>query len=573
MTNHERETQDLVRPEFAKNPPKILSTRLEPLGARYDGKQVRMTVTVAPEDRARVGDNLSFYGEGGEVFTLRAEGDGGGLYSGTVSVAAASLLSKEARFERLKASDKKGEVVKDGEIFAKTFEGRDFVAEEKVEEEKVVEDLESGKSVEVELKGLGLTQPEKTLLVNDLSVVEDPTRTFDLCGYAGDPNGAWTFKTLITAMANTPATGIAPEDFVRGWMQQFAITSAASNGELIEGRAGMMDIIAAWEALSGVGPSGPLDLDRAPFRLLAIVNRLDLSENLAYGGRAGEGRFVFGVVDPSDPCGALRFTVILEYGIPLIGCESVQSYACQWQALDALPFPSRSYNDALQALTDVFALADANPEQLPNRSAINQVRTNDNAFPADGQFGWEMREFKPQGLDGSSPGFLTHVQLARQPRHETPDGGPHPLTANQSPQLDDCVHNHLSPILAETHVVPDFWAGASFQAATVTYEPGMFFETADPMVDREARHKLSLNTCSSCHARETDTAFTHVGLRTPGTVSALSGFLLGNTVVDPGEPTTLHNFADLARRNQRLDLLCSESCSLQFAAEAGPIVH
>ena len=35
-------------------------------------------------------------------------------------------------------------------------------------------------------------------------------------------------------------------------------------------------------------------------RLLAIVNRLDLRKNAAYGGEAGEARFVFGVIDRNN---------------------------------------------------------------------------------------------------------------------------------------------------------------------------------------------------------------------------------------------------------------------------------
>lgn len=40
-----------------------------------------------------------------------------------------------------------------------------------------------------------------------------------------------------------------------------------------------------------------LDLAQSPFRLLAIVNRVDLRENSIYGGGdAGEGRLVFGAI-------------------------------------------------------------------------------------------------------------------------------------------------------------------------------------------------------------------------------------------------------------------------------------
>ena len=58
------------------------------------------------------------------------------------------------------------------------------------------------------------------------------------------------------------------------------------------------ELLDPWIAASG-GPGGPLDLSIAPFSLLAIVNRLDLRDQVAYGGAAGgELRFVFMFVPP-----------------------------------------------------------------------------------------------------------------------------------------------------------------------------------------------------------------------------------------------------------------------------------
>ena len=57
---------------------------------------------------------------------------------------------------------------------------------------------------------------------------------------------------------------------------------------------------------------GHIDLTRAPLRLLAIVNRMDLRD--LSKGSAGEGRFVFGVLDGNG--NPLEFTLILEYRLP-----------------------------------------------------------------------------------------------------------------------------------------------------------------------------------------------------------------------------------------------------------------
>jgi hypothetical protein len=560
-----------VRTAFASQPPKIESATITSADASFDGKTALLRVEVAKQDIARVGSALSFFGEGDKVFTLFDEDAANGnlakdgVYTGKVSVSAASLDKAAARSElaALRAPSESA------------FDGREVSGSEAIAKFPSTTDLATGETFDIAFRGFSSTDPGKTLMVTDVSVVEDPARTFDLCNGQGDPDGAWTFKTLMTAMANTPATGIAPEDFVRNWLQQFSASNPISNGEFTEPRPMMDDFIAEWEQISGVPPGGPLDLNLAPFRLLAIVNRLDLTTNLGYGGNAGEGRFVFAVLDPTNPCAFKRFTVILEYGIPLSKCVSIQNYACQWQALDSLPFPSAAYNDALQALTDVFALAGANPAQLPNQSAINQVRTNDNALA---QVGWEFREFKPEGPGGANPGMLAHVGLALQPRHETPEHFAHPDTVNLSLDFSSFVMSHLQAVLSETHTVPEFWpAGTPFQAATVTYQPDNFFEAPPPatqtLPDFEARQKFSLNTCSGCHGGETLTIFTHVSMRPPGDPATLSGFLTGITVTDPADPSTTRTFDDLARRNQRLDALCTQSCSLQFLSGPTAKVH
>ncbi|HIG01992.1 MAG TPA: hypothetical protein EYQ66_11910 [Myxococcales bacterium] len=76
---------------------------------------------------------------------------------------------------------------------------------------------------------------ERALMVRDLSVVADPSRTFDPCdtdgdGATGDPNGAWSFKTLMGQMANTAGTGIPLDIFVRQWLAGWAKNFDPLNG-------------------------------------------------------------------------------------------------------------------------------------------------------------------------------------------------------------------------------------------------------------------------------------------------------------------------------------------------------
>lgn len=94
-------------------------------------------------------------------------------------------------------------------------------------------------------------------------------------------------------------------------------------------------------------PNGKLDLSKAPLRLNAIVNRIDLRDLVA--GHAGEARFVFSMESNGFP---LQATLIMDYRLPAATAADVQGWADSWPALGALPFPSEQYNVALQALTD-----------------------------------------------------------------------------------------------------------------------------------------------------------------------------------------------------------------------------
>lgn len=171
--------------------------------------------------------------------------------------------------------------------------------------------------------------PARALLITDLRVVEDPTRTFNPCTGEGTPMGVWTFGHLLKEMANEPVTGINPSAFARDWLAQWE-TRQIANGDPVDARPGVQQVILdQWQAASG-GPEQPLDLARAPFRLLAIVNRVDLRDN------AGEGRFVFCAVN-TQTGKALQFTVIFEYGVPRRGTRAVRAWGKRWLNLQKHP--------------------------------------------------------------------------------------------------------------------------------------------------------------------------------------------------------------------------------------------
>jgi hypothetical protein len=366
-----------------------------------------------------------------------------------------------------------------------------------------------------------VTQQE--LFITDLSVVEDANRTT----WVNDPNtdpkaAAWTFGRLMQQMAGANDPSDFTEKLFSSWLKDQTV-----NSFLVPKRTQMKTLVLdPWPRLG----NGKLDLTKAPLRLLAIVNRMDLRK--LSQGNAGEGRFVFGVLGPGSL--PMQFTVILEYKLPAASKADVLQWANDWHALGSLAFPSAAYNNALQKLTDRFAGAGAAPSQ-PNGSAISQVRSNEIALAGP----WELREFHL-----NSNGQLVPATVANNP-----DRG-----FNNSATLATFINTNAAALIAGTKNIPLSFNGAAFRGGAETNN--IDFWNAPGVLDNNARFALSANTCDGCHGRETNTfGFLHVAPRTPGAKSTLSGFLTGiNNVSDPVDGT-LRSFNDIARRSTDLATL------------------
>jgi len=416
-----------------------------------------------------------------------------------------------------------------------------------------------------------------SLLINDPQVMSDTTRTWNVCTRTGDTLGVWSFRHAVTEMANTPVTGITPEHFVRRWLKRWELNLTV-NDVASPSRPGMVSFINDWQTASG-GANVPLDLNKAPFRLLAIVNRIDLRENLTYGGgSAGEGRLVFGAVNPST-CQPLLFTVILEYGIHKTGCPGLKGWAQQWMNLSHFTIGSESYDSALAVITEQFVGRNTNPAQLPNRSSLNQLRTNEILSGP-----WQLREFHLAGEDVDI-GHLRQVVVKQTPRDE--------LNAQQI-VADYIARDHVQ-IGNGTNVVPtefspppappvDPFLGPQSNAPPV---PGGFWDGPPPppstSVDSLYREKFSLNTCNGCHTTETATGFTHIKPQVnPGTAGSLSAFLMGIDNVfdpagekDPANPTATkkRTFNEPLRRQQSIADVLGQSCLQQILFRPLRAVH
>lgn len=426
---------------------------------------------------------------------------------------------------------------------------------------------------------------EKSLLINDVTVVEDPTRTYDPCKTAnkGNSNGVWAFHKLVANMANTPLTTVSTKDFMIDWVDNhlFAqITHPNSSDVTINKVASKTRVIRAWYKNSGgvlLNPGIPSNWksivkpEEFPVRLLAIVNRLDLRGNMGYGNtNGGEGRFVFCFID--ENCnhgnnGPGTMTFILEYGIPIANCTALADYARKWWILKDIPFGS-SYNSQLEIITNVFTKANANASR-PNKSALNHMRTNDFISGS-----WEIRDFE---ID------VTSKKLKIIPPNKEPKRNLQGTTALATRVNGIANINNYS--------IPSDEQGMSALLPTPSFR-----WNSSGITNANNRREFSFNSCSSCHTGETrhnqsgnplSNSFTHIRPRNIGTKAVLSQFLtglgnddlstdndtdpLGNFVVNDvtGSGLSPKNFNETKRRAEDLELLafdagCSSSSNFPF---------
>jgi hypothetical protein len=465
----------------------------------------------------------------------RDEKAGDGIFTGLAKIDFSDIDRNTQRIEQF--------VKRDGRVLNQpVFQNRQLVDTVPIQLLHLGSD---GFHVRFPLAGLSnAVASNQSLIITDGSVVRDPARTYNGCDAIGSM-GKWTFGYLMTQMANQSSTGTDPSTFVSNWLQTW-MTDQSINGFTAAQRAQIStEVIQPWITRSG-GPGSPLNLSLAPFRLLAIVNRLDLRSNSVYGGGdAGEARFVFGLIQ-SFNCGPPLFNVILEYGVLKAGCQAVRSWAQQWENLSTIPLGTPAYNNALEAITDQFTSAGANPSK-PAGSALNQLRTDEIALSDQ----WELREFHLVPAAGSQ------VQLLQAVVKQTPESVP----LNNSISLGDYVNSlPLAELQNNTFVAPLQWQNRPFLAASsinrqdIWDAPNISAATADP----DARHLFAINTCNGCHGRETaNTNFVHITNNFP---AGLSGFLTGETIPDPLVPSITRTFNDLQRRATDLDAAANQAC-------------
>lgn len=417
----------------------------------------------------------------------------------------------------------------------------------------------------------GVTR-QQSLFITDLSVVEDGARTCNVVAGTGNPTGAWTFCTLMRNIINTNNTGVDVKAFLKNWVKTFMVGGTAKNGQPVAGREKkrvLNFMITPWLNATGIGTTGingdnwesywnasdgEALLQNAPFKLTAIVNRIDLRQNTGYmtvgSGKfnAGETRFIFTLINtqgkpPVHDDQGLGYSaldwegmnIIFEYGNVQGDLCALKQFGEQWQHLSTLALGSTQFNDALEAITNTVTTAGAAPSK-PNGSAINQIRTNERVFAYipelhlppwrewDKGF-WELRQYE---LNASGQLVLAPVTNTPTLESNTPANvDPNSVASAPQASLDLLDWMNLSAlrrlqVSRGTHKFPDAMLAGSaignYQYAHYWDMPwdyntphwnGSSLNGNNP-TEKQMRQQVSLNTCQGCHTGETKTIFTHV---------------------------------------------------------------
>lgn len=412
--------------------------------------------------------------------------------------------------------------------------------------------------------------PDRELFVTDVRVVDHP-------GYVS-PGRDWHFGTMMDRISGSLPADQFVTDWIDTWLTPqpvngvdvFDANHATSISKIAYGNATGTN--PGWAGL-GLTSDGFLDPAKAPFRLLAIVNRPDLVrvEN-GQVRSAGEMRFIYCSYNAGDVNTAQNFTVIFEFEVPADSCEDVVAWHQRWHELGDYPIGSPKYLEKLSAMTRDVVLPDPT-SGLPNDSNIGQVRTNNFvAVPT-----WELREFDIDPATGALANVTTK-QTPHQSFLDTQSGNP---TGPSRARLAEYLTANQGSIDGGTHVVPDFFTPPStgvqlsFQTGqavnqavnvlnvqgTIWFAPG--FSANASTNNKDTRHRFALQTCSGCHQQETGTNFQMVEPRLPGQESFVADFITGagTTVPDPIDSQIPRGpFHDLATREALLIRILELDC-------------
>lgn len=447
---------------------------------------------------------------------------------------------------------------------------------------------------------------QNSLLITDIDVVENQSMTYNVITESGNPQGAWTFGQLIKNMAGGYADEANPtqaeltqvREFIKQWIIQFSTEYTINNRtsptidkapilwhiinpwikktkEDLNPNDGTITTLNNWQniwdsfSVTDGGQEINTLLKNAPFKLSAIVNRIDLRGNAGYSGavnNAGETRFIFSLVqtlpNQTSPNAITNLgkppwhnntaegadvgarmdwrgmNVILEYANTQTTECDVKDLGQQWKDLSNYDINSNNYLVVLQNITNLVTSRNANPNGV-NGSAISQVRTSSKLFTIGNSspnnvwepMNWEFREFRL-----NSSGLLVNRATRNMPfennnykRNSTSNAWFN--SGFSSSGIVNWIYgvngpSHKFSVMNGNHNIPEHllqpsselkeelqtYYGLGFWSNDFpddVYDDATYTSFASPQ-EKEIRHQLSLNTCSGCHAGETKTMFSMI---------------------------------------------------------------
>jgi hypothetical protein len=390
----------------------------------------------------------------------------------------------------------------------------------------------------------------KELLVVDSSVVLDLRASND------DDEGTWSFRRRLEDLAGSPELAA---DLAYTWLSEWkAVTSVSVAPGLpdaprvaISPRPGVDEVLLCpWlqhDPENGCGAACAactdrrLDLAHAPFRLIAIVNRIDLGPATSCGREGGELRFVYNAVDP-DSGAAIPFTTIFEYKVTLPATEDRRSWARAWRALGRVPF-GPEYNARLAA---VVALG-------LRGATLNRVLTNEVALGQAEGLPWEMRQFVP-AVQARGGATLEETAVAHTPR----------LSLDGTDDLRNWLIDNRRAILAGDNLLrPEMLAASALL-------PSADFSWRAPGTDPTVLAAFNRNTCNGCHGgrgQPGDLPFRHLAApESEGpyeTAAASVGVRISRFLDNPGHDD------ELGRRAALLETAACGMCQ-EYPVQAEP---
>lgn len=292
--------------------------------------------------------------------------------------------------------------------------------------------------------------------------------------------GPWSFRHAVEEMV--PA-GMSSSDFVGRWLELWSNATRVNTATVAPRPLVRSKLICPWLRSTpsnecntdcSVCTAKEFDLAKAPFRLLAIVNRMDEGPKTPGGpgtGESGEGRLVFGMTNgPADDPASVPMAMTLIYEFELIGAPKF--WAEKWHALGTFPEFDESYKVALEGVTNAYVNRGSKPSG-PSGNGISTIRTNEREF----EWQWEMREFR-----------LSDDGLFLGPLANTPD-----VSLNGSPALTDFLLQNRSVVLTEKFALPTSLRGATTRQG---------FRWSFDGVDEPLRGAFARQTCNGCHQGE-----------------------------------------------------------------------